>query len=311
MPTATRDIQRRIRSVTSTKKITKAMELVASAKMRRASQAVLATRPYTDRAWDMLLHLARRTDPTHHALLAERPSPKKIGIILIASNRGLVGGFNAQLTAMVVKEINRQNFGTPIEVEVILMGKKGRLIMSQHGLPITAEFTKDDVVTNVLGVRPLAKLATERFTAGTYDRVLVGFMDYVSTLVQRPMLRQILPLSSTGFSSGAVGLVSPEEQQTIARTDQAEEQSFEYLFEPDSDAVLEYILPRLVEMQIYRAVLETNASEQAARMVAMKNASDAAGDLIDDLTLTFNQARQASITQDLSEISAGRAALES
>lgn len=308
MPTATRDIQRRIRSVTSTKKITKAMELVASAKMRRASQAVLATRPYTDRAWEMLLHLAHRTDPTRHALLAERPHPKKIGIILIASNRGLVGGFNAQLTAMVVKEISHQNFSANVEAEVILMGKKGRIIMSQHGLPIVAEFTKDDVLTNVLGVQPLAKLATERFTDGTYDRVLVGFMDYISTLVQKPKLRQILPLSSAGFAAGSVGLVSNEDQHA---TKSAGEPSFEYLFEPNPDAVLAYVLPRLVEMQIYRAVLETNASEQAARMVAMKNASDAAGDLIDDLTLTFNQARQASITQDLSEISAGRAALES
>ncbi|MEK7637540.1 MAG: ATP synthase F1 subunit gamma [Patescibacteria group bacterium] len=311
MPTATRDIQRRIRSVTSTKKITKAMELVASAKMRRAGQAVLAARPYTDRAWEMLLHLSRRTDPAHHALLAERVAPKKIGVILVASNRGLVGGFNAQLTATVAKEIKNLNLGPHTQAEVILMGKRGRMIMTQHGLPIDAEFTKDDVVTSVLGVRPMAKLAIERFTERKYDRVLVGFMDYISMLVQKPRLRQILPLSGAGFEAGAVGLVSNEEQQAIKRDERAAEREFEYLFEPNPDAVLDYVLPRLVEMQIYRAVLETNAAEQAARMVAMKNASDAAGDLIDDLTLTFNQARQASITQDLAEISAGRAALES
>ncbi len=311
MPSATRDIQRRIRSVTSTKKITKAMELVASAKMRRSSQAVVATRPYTDRAWEMLLHLSRRTEATHHALLAERADPKKIGVVLVASNRGLVGGFNAQLTASVAKEIKRMVDGAAMTTEVILMGKKGRMIMSQHGLPIEAEFTKDDVVTSVLGVRPMAKLAIDRFTDGTYDRVLVGYMDFVSTLVQKPRLRQILPLNSAGFMAGNVGLVRPEEQASIQRHEQAEETAFEYTFEPNPDAVLDYVLPRLVEMQIYRAVLETNASEQAARMVAMKSASDAAGDLIDDLTLSFNQARQASITQDLSEISAGRAALES
>ncbi len=311
MPTATRDIQRRIRSVTSTKKITKAMELVSSAKMRRASQAVLAARPYTDRAWEILLHLSRRTDPTHHALLAERAAPKKIGVILVASNRGLVGGFNAQLTATVAKEIKNLNLGPHAQAEVILMGKRGRMIMTQHGLPIDAEFTKDDVVTSVLGVRPMAKLAIERFTERKYDRVLVGFMDFISMLVQKPRLRQILPLSGAGFEAGTVGLVSNEEQQIIKRDERAEEREFEYIFEPNPDAVLDYVLPRLVEMQIYRAVLETNAAEQAARMVAMKNASDAAGDLIDDLTLTFNQARQASITQDLAEISAGRAALES
>lgn len=311
MPAATRDIQRRIRSVKSTKKITKAMELVASAKMRRSSQAVVATRPYTDRAWDMLLHLAQRTDARHHALLAERPEPKKIGVVLVASNRGLVGGFNAQLTATVAKDIKHLIGNTPATAEVILMGKKGRLIMSQHGLPIEAEFTKDDIITSVLGVRPMAKLAIDRFTDGTYDQVLVGYMDFISTLAQKPRLRQILPLSAAGFIAGQVGLVSNEEQQAITSDEQAGDAAFEYTFEPNADAVLEHILPRLVEMQIYRAVLETNASEQAARMVAMKSASDAAGDLIDDLTLSFNQARQASITQDLSEISAGRAALES
>jgi len=308
MPAATRDIQRRIRSVKSTKKITKAMELVASAKMRRSSQAVMATRPYTDRAWDMLQHLSRRTDASQHALLAERTEPKKIGIVLVASNRGLVGGFNAQLTATVAKEVTRLIGSSNISVEVILMGKKGRMIMSQHGLPIEAEFTKDDVVTSVLGIRPMAKLAIDRFTAGEYDRVLVGYMDFISTLNQKPRLRQILPLSAAGVVAGEIGVQSDEDAKSTGGSD---DKNFEYTFEPNPDAVLEHILPRLVEMQIYRAVLETNASEQAARMVAMKSASDAAGDLIDDLTLSFNQARQASITQDLSEISAGRAALES
>ncbi len=273
------------------------MELVASAKMRKATQAVLATRPYTDRAWDMLLNLSQRTDPTNHVLLSSRPEPKKIGIILIASNRGLVGGFNAQLTATIAKEVKKQFADAPVEVEVLLMGKKGRMIMTQYGLNIGAEFTKDDVLTNVLGIRPMAKLAIERFTDSTYDRVMVGYMDYVSTLVQKPRLRQILPLSKTDII---------DEQPKTTTVDN----SLEYLFEPNPETVLDFVLPRLVEMQIYRAVLETNASEQAARMVAMKTASDAAGDLIDDLTLSFNQARQASITQDLSEISAGRAALE-
>lgn len=311
MPTATRDIQRRIRSVTSTKKITKAMELVASAKMRRASQAVIATRPYTNRAWEMLLNLSQRTESSHHPLLAEWPTVKKIGVVLVASSRGLVGGFNAQLTAAVAAEVQRMRNGAGIDVEVILMGKKGRSIMTQHGLPVVAEFPKEDVVTRVVDIRPMAKLAIDRFLDGTYDRVVVAFADYVSTLVQKPRLRQILPLSGAGFAAGIVGLETTKERQDIVREEQAEERTFEYLFEPGPDTVLEYVLPRLVEMQIYRAVLETNASEQAARMVAMKSASDAASDLIDDLTLTFNQARQASITQDLSEISAGRAALES
>lgn len=298
MPSAGRDIQRRIRSVSSTKKITKAMELVASAKMRRASQAVVATRPYTDHAWDMLLNLTRQTDPSQHPLLEVRAEVKKVGIVLVASNRGLVGGFNAQLlsaTATYAREL-----GTDVQAEVILMGNRGKAIFTQHHIPLAAEFTKDDIVTSTLSVRPMARMAVARFLDGTYDRVVVAYMDFVSTLVQAPRLRQILPLSGAGFIGGGAS-TSPDTQQPAT----------EYVFEPNPDAVLEYILPRLVEMQMYRAVLETNAAEQAARMVAMKSASDAAGDLIDELTLSYNQARQAAITQDLSEISAGRAALES
>ena len=279
------------------------MELVASAKMRKASAAVLATRPYTDRAWDMLLNLAQRTESSQHPLLVERLETKKVGVILVASNRGLVGGFNTQLTATVARGIKALFTTTEVSAEVILMGNKGKMILSQHGIPISAEFPKQDVVTDVLGIRPMAKMAIDRFLSGDYDRVLVGYMDFVSMLVQQPKLRQILPLNTAGFLNGDHEKKAEEKTSELA--------SFEYQFEPNADEVLEYILPRLVEMQLYRAVLETNASEQAARMVAMKSASDAAGDLIDDLTLTFNQARQASITQDLSEISAGRAALES
>lgn len=285
MPKGTRDIQRRLRSVRSTRKITKAMELVASAKMRRASQAVLATRPYTNEAWVMLNNLAAVTDPSHHPLLQAHAEVKNIGIVLVASTRGLVGGFNTQLISATVRAARAMEGN----VNIVLMGAKGRSIMSQHGLEITAEFPKEDIVTKVQQILPMSKLVIDGFQAGTYDKVLVAYMDFISTLVQKPVLKQLLPLISEQGSG-------PEA---------------EFVFEPNPDAVLEYLLPRLVEMQLYRAVLETNASEQAARMVAMRNASDAAEDLIDDLTLTFNQARQASITQDLAEISAGRAALES
>lgn len=287
----TRDIQRRLRSVKNTKKITKAMELVASAKVRKASQAVLATRPYTNEAWSMLLHLAGSTNAEAHPLLRRHASPKKIGIVLVASSRGLVGGFNTNLINATATKLRMLNNA---KAEIILMGSKGRSIMFQHGHTIMAEFTKEDIVTNVASIRPMAKLAIENFRKGEFDQVLVAYVDYVSTLVQKPVVRQLLPLT-------------PEQAKAEM---ESKIPSTEYLFEPDPDSVLEYLLPRLVEMQIYRAVLETNASEQAARMLAMRNATDAAGELIDDLTLTFNQARQASITQDLAEISAGRAALE-
>lgn len=311
MANNTRDIRRRLRSIGNTKKITKAMELVSSAKMRRAVQAVTATRPYADQAWEMLLNLARRTDASVHPLLQERPQPKKIGVVLIATNRGLVGGFNTQIVSAVAKYITELKTATSAEVEMILMGNRGRAIFFQHGHPVTAEFTKQDAVTRAVDIQPMAKLVIDGYMKGEYDRVVVAYMDYISTISQKPRIRQILPISLSAFHDGRMGLMDRDDRLRIEAEEQKDEQHFEYAFEPSADAVVEYLFPRLVEMQIYRALLETNAAEQAARMMSMRNATDAATDLIDDLTLSFNQARQASITQDLTEISAGRAALES
>lgn len=310
MPAATRDIQRRLRSVKSTKKITKAMELVSSAKMRRAIQAVTATRPYAEQAWEMLINLAQATDPSLHALLQERPQPKSIGVVLIATNRGLVGGFNTTVINMVHDYVAKLQGSSIADIDIVLMGRKGRTIFVKHGHTVGAEFEKHDAVAHAKDVQPMAQLVINGFINGQYDRVVVAYMDYVSTILQKPRIRQILPLSYSAFHDGSVGLIDPAERQQIERQLTVDRQSFEYAFEPSPDEVVEALFPRMVEMQIYRAVLESNAAEHAARMVAMKNASDAAGELIDDLTLSFNQARQASITQDLSEISAGRAALE-
>lgn len=308
---ASRDILRRLRSVKNTRKITKAMELVASAKMRKVTQAVLASRPYTDRAWELLLNLAKRTDPTQHPLLHDRPVVKTIGLVVMTSNRGLVGALNSNLVNAAARTARALKAKTGAEVKTILLGTKGRAMVTQHGYSAAAEFTKQEIMTNVLAIRPVAKMVIDDFRRGAYDQIVVAYMDYVSMLVQKPLVKQILPLSAETFTSGIAGLAEATERASIVATEKQEAKDFEYLFEPNPDTVLEEILPRLVEMQLYRAVLESNASEQAARMMAMRNATDAAGDLIDDLTLSYNQARQAAITQDLAEISAGRAALES
>lgn len=308
---ASRDILRRLRSVKNTKKITKAMELVASAKMRKVAQAVLASRPYTDRAWELLLNLAKRTDPSKHALLQDRAEVKTIGLVVMTSNRGLVGALNSNLVNAAVKAAKELKGATGAEVKTILLGTKGRTMVTQYGFTAAAEFTKQEIASNVREIRPIAKMVIDDFRNGTYDKIVVAYMDYISTLLQKPRVKQILPLSAAGFMSGVAGLAEATERANIVAEEAVEAKHFEYLFEPNPDAVLEEIIPRLVEMQLYRAVLEANASEQAARMMAMRNATDAAGELIDDLTLSFNQARQAAITQDLAEISAGRAALES
>ncbi|MBI4426590.1 MAG: ATP synthase F1 subunit gamma [Candidatus Kerfeldbacteria bacterium] len=305
MPSQTREIRRRIRSITNTRKVTKAMEMVASAKMRRAVQAVLASRAYAAQAWDLVLDLAARTDPELHPLLRPasfpgEPVSKNVGVVVISSNRGLVGGFNTQLVLKARQHLDKYVYQATKLGKIILYGKKARSLVTRYRYDGVADFAKPDLLTGVEEVRPMAKEVIQGFTKRRYERVLIAYTDFVSTLVQRPRVRQLLPLQRD-VELGAAG------PAVISRPSA---RSREYLFEPNADVVLEALLPRLVELQLYQAVLESNASEHAARMVAMRNASDAAADLIDDLTLTYNQARQAAITQDLSEISASRAALE-
>lgn len=300
MAQQTREIRRRIKAVNSTKKITKAMELVASAKMRRVTQALLQTRPYTDWSRQLLKNLSERTDGSMHPLLEKRTEVKRQALILLSTNRGLVGAFNANLTTAAMRVVNDAK-AQGIETDLILMGTKGRAIVHRYGIDAVADFPKAEVASSVQDVHPLSKLVIGDFLRKQVDRVMVVFMDYQSTLVQKPVIRQLLPLDEAAFTKELEGM--KEDSPVVSQT--------EYTFEPNADLVLELLLERLVEIQLYRALLETNASEQAARMMAMRNASDAAGELIDELTLSFNQARQASITQDLAEISAGRAALES
>ncbi len=309
MSVSTGEIKRRIRSIGSTRKITKAMELVSSVKMRKATQAVLSSRPYTNAAWEMLVNVAKRTDASKHPLLRKTSPVANVAVIVVSSNRGFVGSLNSQLLSAVDGYL-RALPGQVVTPSVMLLGTKGRSLHTQFHHDVAAEFVKDDVVTDSIHVRPVAKMAIDGFVAGKYDQVVVAYVDYVSSLVQKPRVRQILPLTPIDLQENHLGLFDRGEREQVLAEEAAEERTFEYAFEPNADTVLETLLPRLVEMQIFRAVLETNASEHAARMLAMRNASDAAEELIDDLTLTFNQARQAAITQDLAEISASRAALE-
>lgn len=302
MPLATREIKRRIRSITNTRKITKAMELVSAAKMRKAVQAVLATRAYAQAAWGIIKDLSATTDPEQHPLLQKHEKMKKVGVILITSNRGLCGGFNREIIEQVagyMKSLPQKYNG--VASEVLLIGKRGHEIMYRYGQHIVAEFPKSDVARGVAEITPLSKMMIDAYITGTYDRVVIAYTDYRSAISQKPRLKKILPIEQEddelGFASGAPSVSNKEHK------------AYEYLFEPSPDAVLEQMLYRLIELQIYQALLESNASEHSARMMSMRNASDAASDMIDDLTLTFNQARQQAITSELADISAGRAAV--
>ncbi|MFA5030945.1 MAG: ATP synthase F1 subunit gamma [Patescibacteria group bacterium] len=301
MPVATRDIKRRIRSVGNSRKITKAMELVAAAKMRKAVNAVLETRDYANTAWEIIRNVAQKTDPAKHPLLRRSNKIKKVGMILITSNRGLCGGFNREIietVAAYMREHKKENI--EVEAEVFLLGKRGRDIMFKHGHEIIAEFSKLDVATRISEVTSLAKSVMADYVSKKYDKVVIAYTDYKSAIKQIPTVKKLLPIEKEDNELGFINGEKREEQNEI----------LDYTFEPNPDAVLDQMLARLIELQIYQALLESNASEHSARMFAMRNASDAAGDMIQDLTFAYNQARQEAITTELADISGGRSALE-
>ena len=305
MPQATREIKRRIRSIKNTRQITRAMELVSAAKMRRAVANVLATRTYAELGWQLLQELSQRTTQARHQLLVKREEIKKLGLVIISSNRGLCGGFNYQLSHRAGKYIQQQALGQ--EIGLIAVGKRGRDIMARAGHTLAAEFAKPDITTKIEEVRPLAKLIMDDYLGGKYDRVVVAYTDFISAVSQKPRLKQILPLEQE--SDSLLGQAGSPLARIASSESRVAPFNYEYKFEPTPDIVLEDLLPRLIEVQIYQAWLESDAAEHSARMLAMRNASEAAKDMIDSLTLSFNQARQASITAELADITGGRAAI--
>jgi F-type H+-transporting ATPase subunit gamma len=301
MAVSTRIIKRRIKSVSSTRKITKAMELVSAAKMRKAVQAVLASRPYSRTAWAAVGELAAKADAALHPLLRREPLEGGAGrelVVFYASDRGLCGGYLSQVTrALGGFMAGRDRAG----VDVVTIGRKAADAAARRGYRVIASFSDLAVQPSAAELRPVAKIAMDGFVAGAYDRVHLCFTDYRSALVQRPVVRTVLPLGRMEGLGEIAGAEPLAESPALA----------EYLFEPSPGEVLAAMLPRLIESQVYQALLEASASEHSARMMAMRSATDAATEMIDALTLAFNQARQAGITREIAEISSGKAALES
>jgi len=320
----TKEIQRRIKSVKSTQKVTKAMEMVAAAKMRKAVEAVLKTRTYANLSWGTILNLSNAVNNNGrlHPLLAKKEKIKKVGIILISSNRGLCGGYNSNIINKAHKSIQKHHRRgeREIEAEFILLGRKGAAVNKYFGYDIAAEFPKLDAINEVREVIPVAKMAIEGYLSGKYDKVMVAFTDFVSASKQIPRVKQLLPIDINGEKEelGIVGgdtrvgidkdLVE-EKQEKYLSSEELEKYKYNYIFEPNAKEVLDEMAPRLIEIQLYQALLEANASEHSARMQAMHKANDAAKDLVDELTLYYNKTRQASITAEIAEISAGANAL--
>ncbi len=294
-----REIRRHIRSVRNISKVTRAMQMVAASKMRRAQEQVLATRPYSQKAWELLTHLAAlsvRTEQEEHPLLAVRPV-QAIGLVVITSDKGLCGGYNHNLLRVVTEYLQMQEK----PVKVITVGRKGRDFLLRIRVNLVAEFTGVPALPSLLDVLPIARTVLDDYLAGVYDEVLLAYTDFVNTLVQRPVIRRVLPLRVAGDLTEQAVSEYVESKPPVRIP--------EYIYEPDPQAVLAQIVPRFTELQIYQAILEAIASEHSARMVAMRNATENANELVEQLTLSFNRARQTAITKEILDIVGGAEAL--
>ncbi len=302
-----KEIKNRIKSVKSTKKITKAMELVAASKMKRAVSSTLASRLYASYSWEVLTSIALDKEKITHPLFTEREKTngkvQNVLLILITSNRGLCGAYNAQIMKRVLFLLRDQNEN--INISVVAVGKKGDNMMRRIGKNIIASFFEIPDNTSLRDIVPISELAINEYNLLHYDKVLVAYTDFLSVISQKPNIKQIIPISKTNLKEMIDALGENKETTKENKTDIITD----YLFEGNKDVFIETLAKELIRMQIYQMFLESNASEQSSRMLAMKNASDAAGDMIDDLTLMFNKARQSNITREISEISAGMASV--
>jgi F-type H+-transporting ATPase subunit gamma len=318
MPSS-KDIRRRIKSINNTRKITKAMEMVSAAKMRKAVNSVLAIRAYAHSAWSVLTNLSRAFSEYNVGLLERRPV-KSVLIILVTSNKGLCGSYNSNIAKKVasqiknpanlkINRIGNKKIESPVsdqelKVDFITVGKKGESVVKKLGKNITASFPELTYLPSFENVRALGKIVMDEYLAKKYDKVVVVYTDYISTISQQTKIRQLLPVSKIDLEKQIAEMDQMAKEYGLAQP------KVEYKIEPNPEIVLTHVLPRLLEMQVYHAILESNASKESARMMAMRNATDAAGEMSDELTFVYNQIRQMKITQEIAEISAGRAALE-
>lgn len=294
MAESSREIKRRIKSVKNIGQITKAMELVSAAKMRKAQQAAAASRSYSKLTSELLTNLLPRASQANHPLLkrvvtgddaATVIQKHRSLIILLSSDKGLAGPLNANVISQALKLAKQEGSN---KVDFIAVGKKGLDVLKRTGQNIVGVFNSVDRNVSTLDARPIIRIAINDFLNFTYDKVFVVYTDFISTLVQKPNVLQILPLT-VGSSNDNLS---------------------EYAFEPDPDEVMDNLIQRYIEFALFQCMQEAIASEHSARMVAMRNANQSASDLTDDLTLSANQARQAGITRELSEISAAKIAME-
>lgn len=280
-----REIRRRIKSVQNTAKVTKAMEMVAASKMRRAQERTIAARPYAEKMQQVLADLSAqyRFGEDVHPLLQKR-EVNRIALIHITPDRGLCGGLVANINRSVAGFILEQN----VLITTVVVGRKGRDFMIRSGQEVRAEFTQLGDRPSIVDIQPITHIVIDDYTNGLIDEVYVSYTRFVNTMNQRPVLWRLLPVEPTAIEPG---------------------QNVEYIYEPSPAEVLAELLPRFVEKELYHVILEAIASEQSARMVAMRSATDNAKEIVEELTLTYNKVRQEMITKELLDIVGGVAAL--
>jgi F-type H+-transporting ATPase subunit gamma len=284
----TREIRNKIRSVQNTRKITKAMEMVAASKMRKAQERMRATRPYAERIRNIAANISHANPEYKHPFLVHRDSVKGIGLIVVTTDKGLCGGLNTNVLRLVLGKVKEWE-AEGERLEVCTIGNKGLGFMQRIGANIVSQVTGMGDAPHLERLIGAMKLILDGYLADRFDRVMLCYTRFINTMKQEPVMEQLLPLSGERLGSP--------------------EGAWDYIYEPDAKEVLDHAVTRYIEAIIYQAVAENLASEQSARMVAMKAASDNAASVIDELTLIYNKSRQAGITKELAEIVGGAAAV--
>jgi len=291
-----REIRRRILSISNLGQVTRALQAVAASKVRRAQEAAAATRAYAQRAWEFVASISSVTDEELHPLLTRRSPVEHVTVVLISGERGLCGAYNHNVVRTA--EDFAQKRGLP--VRYISVGRRGRDHLWRAGEQIVAEFEGLPAAPSMADITPIARAAMDEFLEQRADEVYLARTDFINLLKQRPVIQRLLPLRPSEFETQVMA-------EYIVDTKPAPAE--DYIFEPDAATVLESVLLRFTELQVYQALLEAQASEHAARMVAMRNATENAWALVDELTLLYNKARQQSITRELLDIAGGAEAL--
>ena len=289
-----RDIRGRIRSIQNTKKITKAYQVVAATKLRRAQQAVQTARPYADKMLEVLATTSELANEYKHPFLQRREGRRAV-VILVTTDKGLCGAINVN----ALRAANRHLLDNQLQGRWVTIGKKGRDFLSRFGRDIIADASELGDYPSFAAILPAITVALQEYEKGEADTVLLVYEKWISTLRQEPTVRILLPIEI------------PKQERMVGEGASRPTSNADYIYEPSAEEVLDALLPRYVETQVFQAVLENKASEWSARMIAMQNATDAAGELIDSLTLFMNKVRQAMITTELMEIVSGAEALRS